>query len=109
MYKLDAIPNPQLPGKVLLALHAHHARAMLHACPAGVSGMQQLKYYNQMQALARPANASDPKLKLWIKSAAPVIAQPPANALSSQFRDPTTAWRQVSSWIATTQEIPVLL
>ena len=77
--------------------YAHHTRAMSHERRAGVSGLQQLKYYNQMQALARPANASDPKLRLWIKSAAPVIAQPPANALPSQFRDPTTAWRQVSS------------
>lgn len=72
---------------------------MIYAPAAGVSGLQQLKYYNQKQALARPANASDPKLKLWIKTASPVIAQPPTNALPSQFRDPTTAWRQVSSGI----------
>lgn len=62
---------------------------------AGVSGLAQNKYYSQVQAIARPANASDPKLKLWIKSPAPVIAQPPPNGLAAQFRDPTTAWRQV--------------
>ena len=67
--------------------------ACLHA---GVSGLQQLGYYNQVQAIARPANISDPQLKLWIKTAFPVISQPPINGLSAQFRDPSTAWQQVS-------------
>ena len=62
---------------------------------AGVSGLAQFKYYVQVQGIARPANVSDPKLKLWIKTPTPVIGQPPANGLSAQFRDPTTAWRQV--------------
>ena len=62
---------------------------------AGVSGLAQFKYYVQVQAIARPANVSDPKLKLWIKTPTPVIGQAPANGLSAQFRDPTTAWRQV--------------
>ena len=90
-----------MPGRDFLHVRhvCSHMPAMVDARAAGVSGLQQLKYYNQTQALARPANASDPKLKLWIKSASAVIAQPPENALPSQFRDPTTAWRQVSSWI----------
>jgi len=64
---------------------------------AGVSDYAELKYYKQVQATARPANASDPQLKIWIKTAAPVIAQVADTRTSSQaqFRDPTTAWKQV--------------
>jgi beta-fructofuranosidase len=61
-----------------------------------VSNFSNLGYYKQVQAMARPANLSDPQLKLWIKVAAnPLINQPPAMGSSAQFRDPTTAWQQV--------------
>ena len=63
---------------------------------AGVSNFSELGYYKQVQAMARPADLSDPQLKLWIKYAAnPVISQAPPLGSSAQFRDPTTAWKQV--------------
>lgn len=66
-------------------------------CCPGVSGFDQLGYYKQVQAMARPANAStDEHFLFWVKSAAnPVIAQAPPQGTFAQFRDPTTAWKQV--------------
>ena len=63
---------------------------------AGVSNFSELGYYKQVQAVARPADLSDPQLKLWIKSSEnPVIDQAPTRGSFAQFRDPTTAWKQV--------------
>ena len=63
---------------------------------AGVSRYSELKYYKQVQATARPVNASDPKLKLWKKSPSnPVISQAPPGGTLAEFRDPVSAWKQV--------------
>ncbi len=63
---------------------------------AAVSNFSSLQYYSQVQATARPVNASDPKLKLWIKTPGnPVISQPPASGFLAEFRDPASAWKQV--------------
>ncbi len=63
---------------------------------AGVSNFTELQYYEQVQAIARPVNASDPKLKLWKKSPNnPLISQAPQGGTLAQFRDPVTAWKQV--------------
>lgn len=66
-------------------------------CCSGVSGFDQLGYYKQVQAAARPSNAStDPNFMFWIKSAAnPLIREAPPQGTFAQFRDPTTAWKQV--------------
>ncbi|CAL8464935.1 g4470 [Coccomyxa elongata] len=65
----------------------------------GVSNFSELQYYEQVQAIARPVNASDPKLKLWKKSPNnPLISQAPQGGTLAQFRDPVTAWKQDGLW-----------
>lgn len=54
----------------------------------------------QVQNLAEPADPSDPLLRRWAKSEAnPVLVPPPGVGLTD-FRDPTTAWRNPtdSAW-----------
>ncbi|XP_062184582.1 beta-fructofuranosidase 1-like isoform X2 [Phragmites australis] len=54
----------------------------------------------QVQNLAEPADPSDPLLLEWVKSEAnPVLVPPPGIGLTD-FRDPTTAWRNSndSAW-----------
>lgn len=64
---------------------------------AGVSNFSTLKYYSQVQATARPVNASDPRLQLWIKTPInPLISQAPTSGSLAQFRDPVSAWKQVN-------------
>lgn len=46
----------------------------------------------QSQALAVPADLSDPLLRKWVKYANNPIMDPPAGYKSDDFRDPTTAW-----------------
>jgi beta-fructofuranosidase len=48
---------------------------------------------SQTQNLAFPANASDPLLLKWVKSAHNPIATAPPGYNSSFFRDPTTSWQ----------------
>lgn len=45
-----------------------------------------------MQALATPANLSDPDLVRWVKRPFAVMADAPPGGTNAQWRDPTTAW-----------------
>ncbi|KAK9814046.1 hypothetical protein WJX73_010187 [Symbiochloris irregularis] len=56
----------------------------------GVSNYSELGYYSQVQALAIPANASDPTYSQWIKAPAPI--ELPPGGTHAQFRDPVSAW-----------------
>ncbi|KAG0626275.1 hypothetical protein M758_2G115900 [Ceratodon purpureus] len=47
----------------------------------------------QYQARADPADPSDPLLRNWIKASYNPIAETPPGYNTSQFRDPTEAWR----------------
>lgn len=58
----------------------------------GVSRYSELGYYYQVQALATPANASDPDLVRWVKRPVPVMRDAPPGGTHAQWRDPTTAW-----------------
>lgn len=77
-------------------LSASACECLPHVC-AGVSNFSELQYYEQVQAIARPVNASDPKLKLWKKFPNnPLISQAPQGGTLAQFRDPVSAWKQVT-------------
>ncbi|CAD7702579.1 unnamed protein product [Ostreobium quekettii] len=61
----------------------------------GTSRRQELGFFWQVQALARPENGSDPLLQRWVKDPRnPVIEDAPPRGTNFQFRDPQTAWRQ---------------
>lgn len=63
-----------------------------HRYCTGVSRFSELGYYYQVQALATPANLSDPDLVRWVKRPLPVMVDAPPGGTNAQWRDPTTAW-----------------
>uniref|UniRef100_A0ACD5UCI6 Uncharacterized protein n=2 Tax=Avena sativa TaxID=4498 RepID=A0ACD5UCI6_AVESA len=50
----------------------------------------------QVQLLAEPADPSDPLLRRWAKSGSNPVLLPPPGVAPTDFRDPTTAWRNPS-------------
>lgn len=68
---------------------------------AGVHNFTQYDYYYQTQSMATPtvpASTPDPLFIHWTKADSnPIIPNVPQGGNHSQFRDPMTAWEQVSS------------
>ncbi|KAK3144831.1 hypothetical protein QOZ80_4AG0318450 [Eleusine coracana subsp. coracana] len=57
------------------------------------TGVNRADVQYQVQNVAYPRNASDPLLREWTKPAHNPIIVPEGGVNGTQFRDPTTAWR----------------